>query len=258
MDFAKILGAVARFRGRGGLVRLGVAFAALAVIAGVGLKNAILTAMVLALAFIVLGLVVWAAKFDDLAEDATVRRSQLERVIARSLEPPGLRTLPGPNGIEVREYVNLRAACGVRADLKVVVEALCTRIRELLDLDNWDAVVVPVQGNILLGTAVADELGLQPILVRESPIEGRWVESPISQGRAFLVDDVCGEGVFLIETAERAKKAGFPPSRAFVVIERSEGGARDELHRHPVELTAIMRMGDAELAALRDRVRLEA
>lgn len=255
MDFEKLVRTLGSLRGRRGLVILGVAFAAFALVTLAGLKNVVLTGAVILLAFVVLGMVIWAAKEEKSTAPEAGGSTKLERLIVDSLEPPRVRTLPGPTGIQVTEYVNFRATSTIDSNRQALVEALSSRIREDLDLKNWDAVVVPVRGNVLLGTGVAAVLGLQPILVRETKIDGKWVESPISRGRAFLVDDVCAEGTFLVDAAEKAREAGFPPSRAFVVIERSEGNARDVLNQHSIELTALFKFGDTEFAALHDRIR---
>lgn len=255
MDFEKLIQTLGGLRGRRGFVILGVAFAALALVTLAGLKNVVLTGAVLLLAFLVLGMVMWAAREERSPTQESGGSTKLERLIVESLESPRPRTLPGPNGIQVTEYVNFRSTSTIDSNRQALVDALSSRIRESLDLKNWDAVVVPVRGNVLLGTGVAAALGLQPILVREMEIEGKWVESPISRGRAFLVDDVCAEGSFLVDTAEKAREAGFPPSRAFVVIERSEGDARNLLNQHSIELTALFKFSDTEFAELRDRIR---
>jgi orotate phosphoribosyltransferase len=181
--------------------------------------------------------------------------SDLDWVIFRHLKSDPNFGLGKEGSLPARYFIDLREAALIPAQCEVLLQPLCAHIRDQISVENHHAVIIPKAGNVHLGMAVARELGLAPVLVRDWPFYGRWVETLVSSGRGIVVDDVSTLGEILIGAAIHARDAGFIINRAFLLIRRSEGNTDELLEEHRLSLSAVFEMSDADVEELINRVR---
>jgi orotate phosphoribosyltransferase len=193
---------------------------------------------------------------DELPQDRPRNLALLDWIIFRHLKTDRPESGLGKTGqISARYFVDLREAALVPSQCDALAQALCEHIRKVVSVENHHGVVIPKSGNTTLGMAVARELGLAPIIVREWPFYGRWVETLIISGRGIIVDDVSTEGELLLEAAQHAREAGFVVTRAFLLIRRGEGAAEENLDKHRLSLSSVYTLTDEDLEELVGRVR---
>ncbi|HEX2040722.1 MAG TPA: hypothetical protein VHF47_13440 [Acidimicrobiales bacterium] len=165
------------------------------------------------------------------------------------------QTLGKSGAVKASYSLDLREAVLTEAHLKVLAEILAESINENIIVKNYHALILPKSGNPILGLTVAQILKLPSVVIRDSPLDGQYVESAVTHGRGLLLDDVGTDGELLVETASRAREAGFIVREAFVFVERSEGSARTKLDEHRLNLNAVLKLGDADFAALESKAR---
>ena len=159
--------------------------------------------------------------------------------------------------LRVELFVDLLSAALVADQGRAIARAL---IETLLAIDpEVDGVVAPKWGNPILGSHVADELGLPLLLGRDDNLFGRWFDGRLERDRRwFLVDDVASDGERLVELLDRAKDEGLEIESAHFVVVRSEGDAVQLLAEEGVPLTALRTWDDEGLRQLRARWQGEA
>ena len=139
-------------------------------------------------------------------------------------------------------YLDLHTASCDRADRKILAEALTTYVSEILASTAKNTIIAtPREGNILLGEAVAAQIGIPFVMIRTVkaprfgyPIEGLF--NPSSQ--VILVEDICMEGAFLQLCVELLRQYGLNVSKCICLFERTDGNARKALSNVGVELYA--------------------
>jgi orotate phosphoribosyltransferase len=145
--------------------------------------------------------------------------------------------------------------------LEILVDELQGLIAaEGVDLDQYDAVVSPKLGNVLLGSALAQRLQKPSGFIRHSILFGKYLETMTLPGaKLLLVDDVSSEARILTDCVRNARDGGFTIDLVLTVVDRAEGDAARELQRRDVRLLCVRRYSDRELAeqvrALRTQVR---
>lgn len=181
--------------------------------------------------------------------------SELDWILFRHLKSDPNHGIGKDGLLPARYFVDLREAALIPAQCDVLATLLCDHIRQEVNVENHHAVIIPKSGNVNLGMAVARELGLAPVLVRDWPFYGRWIETLLASGRAILVDDVSALGEMIIEAANRARDAGFVVNRAFLLIKRTEGKTDQLLDEERISLSAVYEMSDLDFDDLVGRVR---
>lgn len=197
----------------------------------------------------------FAVADEHVPQDRPPGLTESEWIIFRHLKSDSKQGLGKAGDISAKYFVDLREASLIPSQCEVLAGLLCSHIRESIKVENHHAVIIPKSGNTLLGMAVAKELGLAPVLVRDWPFYGRWIETLIASGRGIVVDDVSAQGETLMEATIHARDAGFLVNRAFLLISRGEGSAREILESNRLSLSSAFSMTDVEFGDLVDRVR---
>lgn len=120
--------------------------------------------------------------------------------------------------------------------------------------DAYTGVLVPRTGNVALGLAVSQRLGLQPVLVRDQPLFGKSTESVLTAGLLLLVDDVWSDGTTLRRAVELARFDDFSIADGVLLIARGEGRIQEDLAASNVTLRPRYVLDDEGLDAILDRV----
>lgn len=148
-------------------------------------------------------------------------------------------------------FLDLMEASLVAEDRATMADALVQLISQHADRDSYDIVLGPKRGNALLMVAVGERLAADVVFVKERPLFGRRVEGLHKAGpRALLVDDISSDGEFLADCVASARETGITIDRAFTLVDRTEGDARDQLQAVGVELVSQRRLGDGDLAEI--------
>jgi orotate phosphoribosyltransferase len=164
--------------------------------------------------------------------------------------PPSDPLLP-----PVRHFVDLRDAALIKEDRELLVELVVNHIRNTFpDHDAYTGVLVPRDGNVALGIAVAERMGIAPVLVRGTPLFQRTTESALTGGLLILVDDVWSEGAVLRRAVELARFDNFSVSDGVLVFARREGAVVDELAESNISLVPYRNLGDSDVDDIIARV----
>ncbi len=189
--------------------------------------------------------------------------SDLDLVIFKHLLVDRPSSIGSQGDLPAQFFVNLREAALVPSQRDVLVSTLADHIRSSdINIANWHIVAVPKSGNVPLVLALADELSLAPMLVRESPLNGQYIECGLNRGRVILVDDVASDSDLFVRVARHIRDAGFICTQAYLLIQRTEGGIFDEIGGDPTDvvppiaLSAALHMGDPEFRDLVARARV--
>lgn len=197
----------------------------------------------------------FAVADDHLPQERPPGVTELDWILFRHLKSDPSFGLGKAGDIPARYFVDLREAALIPAQCDCLSRLLCDQIREEINIENHHGLIIPKNGNVNLGMAVARELGLAPVLVRDWPFYGRWIETLVTSGRAIAIDDVSTQGELIVEAVEHARDAGFVVNRAFLLIRRGEGAADSILEQNRLSLSAVLTLSDADLDELVARVR---
>lgn len=113
------------------------------------------------------------------------------------------------------------------------------------------SLVSPREGNLLVGAAAAQHLGLNFLMIRtgRAPRFGYPIEGQFSPGStAILVDDLVMEGSFLSRCVKLLRRYGLNVSNCVCLFERLDGDAREGLEGVSVKLHSKYQIDDDELA----------
>lgn len=152
-------------------------------------------------------------------------------------------------------YLDMHSASCAPPKRAVLARSLAAFVREALGSDlKRTLVATPREGNLLVGSAVAEILGVDFLMIRTGraprfgyPIEGTFVPG----SAAVLVDDLCMEGEFLALCVRHLRSYGLNVSDAFCLFERLDGDAREGLTAVAVELHSKYQIDDDELKQLK-------
>ncbi|MER5649332.1 phosphoribosyltransferase [Streptosporangium sp. NPDC002524] len=113
------------------------------------------------------------------------------------------------------------------------------------------SIASPREGNLLVGAAAAQRLGLNFLMIRtgRAPRFGYPIEGIFSPGSTvILVDDLCMEATFLTRCVRLLRRYGLNVSHCVCLFERLDGNAREGLSGVSVELHSKYQIDDDELA----------
>lgn len=158
--------------------------------------------------------------------------------------------------IPIGVYVDLHTA-SCDPDLReVLARYLASRIRPRLDARERSdiALATPREGNVLVGSRVAQILGVPFLMVRTKraprfgyPIEGTFVSSM----EAVIVDDLV-MGSLVARTAGLLRRhTGLNVARCFSIFERVDAEPRQFLEEVAIELDSAWKIDDQVLLELR-------
>jgi adenine/guanine phosphoribosyltransferase-like PRPP-binding protein len=164
-------------------------------------------------------------------------------------QPPNDPSLPA-----VRHFVDLRDAALVPEDRALMVDLLCSQIQSFDDKNIYTGILIPLLGNVVLGLAVADRLGLPPVLVREEPLFMRTTESTLQGGFLLLVDDIWSRAGILRRAVEMARFDNFSVVDGTLLFARAEGDVVEEMNESHVVLRPRAILGDADIDDIIARV----
>ncbi|HEY8473265.1 MAG TPA: hypothetical protein VIL37_11615 [Natronosporangium sp.] len=153
-------------------------------------------------------------------------------------------------------FVDLMTAALIPSHLECMKSELANHIRRSGQLKDVTTLACPKRGNLLLLTAVARELGMEPVFVKERPLFGKTLEGIGGRPKvAAVVDDVSSDGDLLVHCVQVLSANGYTVRRAFVLVDRPEGDAEEALAKVGVELVPLFRYSDQDLEALASRGR---
>jgi hypothetical protein len=169
----------------------------------------------------------------------------------RSAEtPPADPSLP-----PIQHFIDLRDAALIPEDRQLLVRLLVDQIAHSFpDHDTYTGVLVPREGNVALGLAVAQAMQLPPVLVRERPLFQRTTESILTGGLLILVDDIWSDGTVLRRAVELARFDNFSISDGVLLFARAEGTVIEDLAESNVLLRPRAQLSDADIEAILARV----
>jgi orotate phosphoribosyltransferase len=177
----------------------------------------------------------------------------LEKAIAANvLLGTGMQAVDAYGDITVQHFVDLLSAVHDENLLEVLSEALSQFISSsAINLSDYQAVVSPKLGNVLLGKRVANKLNKPSGFVRHSILFGKFIETTeLSGTKLLLVDDVSSEDKILTDCVRNAGAEGSMIDIAVTVLDRKEGNAAVRLEKRGVQLLALRRYDDRELGEL--------
>ncbi len=151
----------------------------------------------------------------------------------------------------LKHFVDLREAALIVEDRSMMVDLLTDHIRRVFPQhDAYTGVLIPRVGNVCLGLAVAESLGLHPVMVRDRPLFGRSTESVLTAGLLILVDDVWSDGPVLRRAVELARFDNFSIADGALLIARSEGRVEADLEASNVTLRPMCTLSDSDIDAI--------
>ena len=122
-------------------------------------------------------------------------------------------------------FVDLMTAALIPSHLEFMTGELVEHMRQSGRVDRVTTVACPKRGNPLLLAAVARELQLEPVFVKERPLFGKSTEGIGGRPkRAALVDDISSDGDLLVKCAKVLREGGYEVTDTFVLIDRPEQG----------------------------------
>jgi orotate phosphoribosyltransferase len=153
-------------------------------------------------------------------------------------------------------FVDLMTAALVPSHLDCMTREMAAHVRRCGKLDGVTTVAGPKRGNPLLLVATANELGLEPVFVKERPLFGKTLEGIGGRPkRAILFDDISSDGQLLVNCVQVLREAGYAVSDAFVLVDRPEGDSEEALAEVGVRLWPLHRLADQDLESLAARGR---
>lgn len=196
-----------------------------------------------------------SAAFDGVTEDP-VRAIASRYVFAESEKKPVgyIRRQP------IAVYLDLHTASCIPANRIVLAKSLGDFVRNSIRTDPNLSIATPREGNLILGSRVAEYLNLNFLMIRtgRAPRFGYPIEGSFRPGsRVVIVDDLCMEGTFLTRCVQYLRKYGINVSDCFCLFERLDGDAREELAKAAVTLHSKYKIDDDELGQLQSMLSLE-
>jgi orotate phosphoribosyltransferase len=95
---------------------------------------------------------------------------------------------------------------------------------------------------------------IYPLIVRKEPKKHgtqRWIEGILDKVKNVMaIDDVITTGKSTIQAIEKLRESGFIVEKAFVVIDREEGG-RENIEKLGVEVLSLFKRSDFDLKRLK-------
>jgi len=153
-------------------------------------------------------------------------------------------------------FVDLMTAALVPSHLECMTRELTEHVRRSGRMDGVTTMACPKRGNALLLAAVARELQVEPLFVKERPLFGKILEGiGGSPKRAALLDDVSSDGELLVSCVAKLRECGYAVADAFVLVDRPEGDAPEALAEVGVRLWPLYRFSDRDLEQLAARGR---
>ncbi|MEU8005740.1 hypothetical protein AB0B66_31655 [Catellatospora sp. NPDC049111] len=157
-------------------------------------------------------------------------------------------------------YLDMHTASCVPAKRAVLARSLADFVEEGLGTDLKGVLIAtPREGNLLVGSSVAELLGSDFLMIRTGraprfgyPIEGTFLPG----ATAVIADDLCMEGSFLATCVNHLRAYGLNVSDVFCLFERMDGDAREGLAEVGVELHSKYQIDDDELKQLKGVGRL--
>lgn len=156
----------------------------------------------------------------------------------------------------VKYYIDLMAAATDRDKLVVLAEALKLHIEDLKY--NPKRIVGIKKGNMLLAAETAWIMNTPLVLAKAdlsykigAPFDGS-IEPDDS---VFIVDDIASDSSILISTIEHVRIQGALVLGVVVLLERSEGDARNKIEALGVRLHSVCTIGDGDIDELIEKER---
>lgn len=175
-------------------------------------------------------------------------RSIFRRATRKSISP-----LPiGRDGrIRVNYFLDLMTASHDTSSLTVLATHFSDWMKTRTGLRDYQAIVTPKRGNVLLLRQVAELLGKNSGFVKENVLFGEWVEGLVKSGDSvLLIDDVASDGELLLDAANSLKRSGIFVERVLVLVDRTEGDASGFLSELSLGYEFYLQLSDADLAKL--------
>ena len=154
-------------------------------------------------------------------------------------------------------YLDLHTAACVPRHRTVLAKSLADFVDEVVDhRDRMTSFLVasPREGNLLVGSAVAERLSADFLMIRtgRAPRFGYPLEGTFRPGdHVALVDDLCMEGSFLSRCVRILRKYGLTVSHCVCLFERTDGDAREVLEAMSVKFHSRYQIDDDQLLRLK-------
>ncbi|MFE4002208.1 hypothetical protein ACFX43_25855 [Nocardioides sp. YIM B13467] len=152
------------------------------------------------------------------------------------------------NRSPISVYIDLHSASCLPEHREALSQFLAVRVRRTLADSNPDraAIATPREGNLLIGSRVAEICGLPFLIVRtkRAPRFGFPVEGTFTEGtEAIIVDDLV-MGTLTRYVAEILRHVGVTTRRCVSIFERTDSVAREQLDSIGVTLDSAYRIDD--------------
>jgi orotate phosphoribosyltransferase len=139
----------------------------------------------------------------------------------------------------------------------------CTLIGQLIfqKIKEWD---IDAVGGLTLGAdpislsialeAFKNNAFIYPLIVRKEPKKHgtqKWIEGILDKVKKVMaIDDVITTGKSTIQAIEKLRESGLIVEKAFVIIDREEGG-RENIEKIGVEVLSLFKRSDFDLKRLK-------
>jgi len=153
-------------------------------------------------------------------------------------------------------FVDLLSAALVPSHLEVLTHEMVEHLKGSGRLEGVTTAATPKRGNVLLTAAAAREAGLETVFIKQRPLFGKMVEGLGGRPKkAVLMDDISSDGELLSTSVRDLRDSGYEVTDAFVLIDRPECDAHDELAKIGVRLWPLRSFSDNELESIAARGR---
>lgn len=153
-------------------------------------------------------------------------------------------------------YLDLHSAACRPANRAVLARSLAEFVQEIADpRPSRFVVATPREGNLLVGSAAAELLGTDFLIIRtnRAPRFGYPIEGVFTPGdTAALIDDLCMEGTFLSSCVAALRHYGLNVDHCICLFERIDGDAREVLESVSVRLSSRFQIDDEQLMLLKN------
>ena len=148
------------------------------------------------------------------------------------------------SGKKSEYYIDLRLVASYPHIFRKMVKQLQNKISDEIGFENFDSLVSVPTGGLVVASSLASEIVKPLIYVRNKPKDhgtSQSIEGVICQDmKLLMIDDVATTGDSVVNAIKVLKESGMKVTDAFVVVDRSDGGASTALELEGVKLHSLV------------------
>jgi len=157
--------------------------------------------------------------------------------------------------IKVNFFLNLLNAVHDDTNLDILANIFSKFILEKYPSKDFDGIVCPKIGNILLCNKVSKILNTKRGFIKHSMMFNKWLEGNIVSGnKVLLIDDLSAEGEILSESIKALNACGVHVVGVLVFVNRKEGDAIINLEKNKVNFHYYFHFSDDDLKNIKYKI----